>query len=83
MILDRNVEIPMRDGALLRADVFRPDTADRFPVLMTLGPYGKDVPLREFMPQAWDLLIERYPDILSCSSGKHLMWETPDPEAWV
>ena len=83
MILDRNVEIPMRDGAALRGDVFRPDGAGKFPVLMTFGPYGKDVPFREFMPEASDLLVQRYPDILSASSGKHLVWETPDPEAWI
>jgi uncharacterized protein len=83
MIQDRNVEITMRDGTALRGDVFRPDGAGKFPVLMTLGPYGKDVPFREFMPEAWDLLLQRYPDILSASSGKHLVWETPDPEAWV
>src|ERR1019366_7251687 len=55
MIIDRNVAILMRDGAILRGDVFLPDNAGPFPVLITFGPYGKDVPLREFMPEAWDL----------------------------
>ncbi len=58
MILDCNVEIPMRDGAILRANVYRPKSDGRFPVLMTFGPYGKDVPLRDFMPEAWDRLKE-------------------------
>jgi predicted acyl esterase len=83
MIIDRNVAILMRDGAILRGDVFLPDNAGPFPVLITFGPYGKDVPLREFMPEAWDLLLQRYPEILASSSGKHLVWETPDPEAWI
>ena len=34
--------VPMRDGVRLAADVFRPDTTGRFPVLVTRGPYGKD-----------------------------------------
>jgi hypothetical protein len=83
MILDRDVEIPMRDGARLRANVFRPDGPGQFPVLMTFGPYGKDVPLREFMQEAWDRLNETYPEILAASSCKHLVFERPDPEVWV
>lgn len=83
MIVERNAEIPMRDGATLRGDVFRPQAAGRYPVLMTFGPYGKDVPMREFMAEAWDVLVKKYPEILAASSGKHIVWETPDPEAWV
>ena len=83
MILDRNTEIPMRDGALLRANVYRPDAPGRFPVLMTFGPYGKDVPLSEFMQEAWDRLKETYPEILAASSCKHLVFERPDPEVWI
>ena len=83
MILDRDAEIPMRDGAMLRANVYRPDTDGRCPVLMTFGPYGKDVPLREFMQEAWDRLNETYPEILAASSCRHLVFERPDPEVWV
>jgi predicted acyl esterase len=83
MILDRDAEIPMRDGARLRANIYRPDAPGQFPVLMTFGPYGKDVPLREFMQEAWDRLNETYPEILAASSCKHLVFERPDPEVWV
>jgi predicted acyl esterase len=83
MILDRDAEIPMRDGARLRANIYRPDGAGQFPVLMTFGPYGKDVPLREFMQEAWDRLEQTYPEILAASSCKHLVFERPDPEVWV
>jgi predicted acyl esterase len=83
MILDRDAEIPMRDGARLRANIYRPDGPGQFPVLMTFGPYGKDVPLREFMQEAWDRLNETYPEILAASSCKHLVFERPDPEVWV
>ena len=83
MSLDRDAEIPMRDGARLRANIYRPDAPGRFPVLMTFGPYGKDVPLREFMQEAWDRLNATYPEILAASSCKHLVFERPDPEVWV
>ena len=83
MTLDRDVAVPMRDGAILRANVFRPRGAGTFPVLMTFGPYGKDVHIKQFMPAAWELLTTRHQDILAASSCKHLVFETPDPEMWV
>ena len=83
MLMERNTGIPMRDGAVLRGDVFRPKDDGKFPVLMTFGPYGKDVPLREFMQEAWDAIEKFYPDIIANSSLKNLVWKTPDPESWV
>ncbi|MGH7922112.1 MAG: CocE/NonD family hydrolase [Candidatus Dormibacteraceae bacterium] len=35
----------MRDGTVLRANVYRPAATGRFPVLLTRLPYGKDLPL--------------------------------------
>ena len=83
MRVEQDVGVPMRDGAILRANVFRPDADGRFPVLMTFGPYGKDVALRDFMQEAWDRLTTTYPEILAASSCRHLVFERPDPEVWV
>ena len=83
MVLDKDVAVPMRDGASLRANVFRPDMRGKFPVIMTLGPYGKDVHLSQFMPEAWEALKRRHPEILKASSCKYLVFETPDPEMWA
>jgi predicted acyl esterase len=83
MILDKDVPVPMRGGAILRANVFRPDDSAQFPVLMTFGPYGKDIHLSQFMPEAWEHLNRRHPEILQASSCKHLVFETPDPEMWT
>jgi uncharacterized protein len=83
VIVERDVAVPMRDGASLRANVFRPDDPGRCPVLMTLGPYGKDVHLSQFMPEAWEALKRRHPEILGASSCKYLVFETPDPEVWT
>lgn len=46
-IVERNVMIPMRDGILLSADIYRPArdgvaVEERLPVLLTRTPYGKD-----------------------------------------
>jgi hypothetical protein len=83
MVLDKDVAVPMRDGAELRANVFRPAEPGKYPVLMTFGPYGKDVHISQFQPPAWEILEKRYPQILAQSSCKHLVFETPDPEMWV
>ncbi len=83
MLVELDTPVEMRDGAILRANVYRPEFDGQFPVLITLGPYGKDVPLQQFMQAAWDRLHENYPEILAASSCKHLIFERPDPEVWV
>ena len=41
MIIERDLlPVPMDDGAVLRADVYRPETTAPAPVIMTHGPYG-------------------------------------------
>jgi putative CocE/NonD family hydrolase len=40
--IERNVPVPMRDGTILRADVYRPDCGGPYPVLVQRTPYGKD-----------------------------------------
>ena len=39
--VERDLPVKMRDGTVLRADVHRPDQADRFPVLVERTPYNK------------------------------------------
>lgn len=41
VVIDRNVPVPMRDGTILRADVYRPDRGGPYPVLVHRTPYGK------------------------------------------
>lgn len=43
LIWDKDVDIPLRDGVKLRADVFRPvcDEHDKIPALIAWSPYGK------------------------------------------
>jgi predicted acyl esterase len=38
MLLEQNADVPVRDGAILHANVYRPNANGRFPVLMTFGP---------------------------------------------
>lgn len=41
--VERNVAVKMRDGVVLRADVFRPEPEGRYPVLLTRTPYNKSL----------------------------------------
>ena len=83
MIIERDVSIPMDDGLELKSDLFRPDTDDPVPVVMTSGPYGKGVQYQDHYKLMWDWLIEQHPDLLEGSSRSFLTWETVDPEVWV
>ena len=41
VVFDRNVAVTMRDGTILRADIYRPKAEGKFPVLLTRTPYDK------------------------------------------
>lgn len=40
---EENVSITMRDGLHIFADIYRPDADGKFPSLLSLSPYGKDI----------------------------------------
>lgn len=44
-IYEENISIPLRDGkGLVRCNVYRPKSNGiKYPVLVTYGPYGKDI----------------------------------------
>ena len=44
LIIDRDVPVEMRDGTVLRADVYRPESDAPWPVLLQRTPYDKNVP---------------------------------------
>jgi putative CocE/NonD family hydrolase len=46
-IVDRHVPIPMRDGTLLRADIYRPEVSHPVPAIVCRLPYDKEVLLQQ------------------------------------
>lgn len=46
--IERDVPAEMRDGTILRADVYRPPGGDAAPVLLARSPYGKTVNVSTF-----------------------------------
>jgi len=43
VIVDKNVDVPMRDSVILRADVYRPADDGQYPVLVQRTPYNKEM----------------------------------------
>jgi predicted acyl esterase len=83
MRVDWDVPIAMDDGVVVRADVFRPTVAGRYPALMTYGPYGKGLAFQEGYKTAWEIMARDYPDAVEGTSNTYQAWEVPDPEKWV
>jgi len=60
-IIEKDVMIPMRDGVKLAADIYRPDSPGRFPALLSIAVYNKDLQSMDYVntlpPQpAWSSL---------------------------
>lgn len=74
MCLVCDVPVPTRDGTILRANVFTPTGGEAVPAIVSIGPYGKDIPFEVFNKHAYDLIDER---------GPNVHWETATPDFWV
>ena len=70
ILIEKDVEVPMRDGARLLADVFRPRDDGKVPAILNLGPYQKD--------KLWVA-----PDTLDEEPNPLMNWETVNPLWWV
>lgn len=84
VVIERDVEVPTRDGTLLRINVFRSAEGGARPVIASIHPYGKDaLPRRRgnrwtFSPQ-YRMLRQPKPLTFSALTG----WEAPDPAWWT
>jgi predicted acyl esterase len=48
--VEKDIYVPMRDGVKLCVDIIRPDTEDKYPALLAISAYGKNIQ-RQFLPQ--------------------------------
>jgi len=69
LIVEKDVKIPLRDGTMLYADVFRPDIAEAVPAIMNISVYQKD---KVWIP----------PADLEEKANPYMNWETANPEWW-
>ena len=85
VLVEKDVPMTTRDGVTLRADVYRPDAAGRFPVLLSRLPYDKNLRPR---PGDIDYFVERgYVVAMQDTRGRFasegedyypLIWEAQD-----
>ncbi|KIW19377.1 hypothetical protein PV08_03672 [Exophiala spinifera] len=78
-IYEENATIPLSEGrGIVRCNIFRPKAAEgvKFPVLVTYGPYGKDVHYSVFHASSFGEVPEEH-------HSPHSAWETPDPGYWT
>jgi len=78
-----DVPIRVRDGLVLRADVFHPVGTGQWPVLLSYGPYAKGLAFQDGYPSAWNAMAANHPDVAAGSSNLFQNWEVADPEKWV
>jgi predicted acyl esterase len=83
MRIEYDVPIPMDDGLVLRADVFRPIGDGRYPAILGYGPYGKGLPFQAGYPDQWSTLVRSCPEVAVGSTCRYQNWEVVDPEKWV
>jgi predicted acyl esterase len=79
-----DVPVKVRDGTILRVNIFRPNQDGRYPVIMSAHPYGKDrIPARTRSGRAVNFQYRLFPqpDPITCSEWTG--WEAPDPAVWV
>src|SRR5207245_3104050 len=70
VVVEKDLEIPMRDGARLKGDAFRPKSAGRVPVIIHRGSCQKD---RLWIP----------PPDLEEAPNPYMNWEAVNPLWWV
>jgi predicted acyl esterase len=83
MKIEWDVPITMDDGAVVRADIFRPAADGRYPVVLAYGPYAKGLNFAEGYADPWNIMLKSHPEVAANSSNRYQAWEVVDPERWV
>ena len=82
--VDWNVPVRVRDGTILRVNVFRPKGEGTFPVIMSAHPYGKDkIPAKTRSGRGVPLQSRLLPQPHPVRISAYTSWEAPDPDVWV
>lgn len=82
--VDWNAAVKVRDGTILRVNVFRPEGQGPFPVIMSAHPYGKDkIPAKTRSGRGVPLQSRLLPQPHPVRISTYTSWEAPDPAVWV
>ena len=83
MRIDWDVPIYLEDGIVLRCDVYRPIEDGNYPVILTMGPYGKYLHFEDLYEAQYKTMMDDHPDVPAGTTNKYQNWEVVDPEKWV
>jgi len=84
MRIDWNVPVVVRDGTILRVNVFRPLGDDPVPAIMSAHLYGKDnIPAKTRSRRGVSFLYRLFPQPEPVRFSTLTSWEAPDPAWWV
>jgi uncharacterized protein len=84
IVVERDVEVPTRDGTVLRINVIHESGNVARPVILSIHPYGKDnLPTRRGRKSTFPMQyrIMRQPAAIAFSTLTS--WEAPDPPWWT
>jgi predicted acyl esterase len=84
ILIEWNVPVRVRDGTVLRVNVFRPRTSSPVPVIMSAHPYGKDkIPAKALSGRGPNLQARLVPQPHKMRISALTSWEAPDPAFWT
>ncbi|AEO60429.1 hypothetical protein MYCTH_2309629 [Thermothelomyces thermophilus ATCC 42464] len=74
-VFEQNATVNLKSGGVVRCNIYRPMKGGPVPVLVTYGPYGKDIHYKDFS--------SKYSEVNPRHKSAHSAWETPDPGFWT
>ncbi len=84
LIIDRDVAVVVRDGTVLRVNVYRPLGARKLPVILSAHPYGKDnLPARMLLGYRVSIQYRVQRQTARVRFSSLTGWEAPDPVWWT
>ncbi|MFC1534987.1 CocE/NonD family hydrolase [Thermodesulfobacteriota bacterium] len=77
--IDRDVSMEMRDGTVLRADVYRPGDNEKHPVILMRTPYGKQQATDSEFLRFFDTVLAGYAIVVQDVRGRYASEGEYDP----
>jgi hypothetical protein len=78
-VVERDIKIPMSDGTEMNADIFRPDSDEKFPAIFGFHPYDQTAQTAPMKHSSFSTLFFRHPG----QEKGNAYIEAGDPEAFV
>lgn len=81
--VERDVRVKMPDGVHLSVNVYRPETDERLPVVLSYTRYGKEPIASTYLPEYSEMRRAIGTGLGDMTISEATLWEGPDPAFWV